>query len=95
MLYTFAVPTREEGIAEPSARAARYAESVLHSLQTFGVRMPACVFCGVATGNFCDGCRGPICTECEADVDKGDLECPLCATARRPAPPPAVDLAFS
>ena len=79
--------TRAQARQSPAAFAAFYAnwldEAFDHWQPMFQTKadlaavMKPCAVCALGTGNYCDGCRGPICTECERNEEK----CPACGMA--------------
>lgn len=85
MIYTFPVPTPKQRAEHASARIAYYAiwleTAFVQVYQAQGIQskvqlstfMRMCAGCGMGTGNYCDGCDGPMCSSCENEV-----VCPTC-----------------
>ena len=53
----------------PTARAGRALSFWFEAGKAKQVLLPACQWCGLPTGNFCEGCSGPHCAICEDQCD--------------------------
>ena len=48
------------------------------NLLTAHIWQKPCLWCGLPTGSWCDGCGAPLCTHCDKEFD----HCPICAPVK-------------